>query len=102
MRVDRVKAGEDHRLDVLKAGQLRGGGARLFGDRVADLGVAHVLDGGGKEADLARGEQPDLDGLGMSTPIDSTSNDLPFDISRMRWPLRMVPCITRTSTITPR
>jgi len=41
-------------------------------------------------------------GLGISTPMDSISKLFPFDISRIRWPLRMEPCITRTSTMTPR
>ena len=64
VRVHGVEAGEDHRLDVFKAGQLGCGGARVFGYGVADLGVAYVLDGGGEEADLAGRELADLDRLG--------------------------------------
>ncbi len=64
MRVDGVEAGENHRLDVFKAGQLGGGGPSVVGDGVADLGVADGLDGGGKEAHLAGQQFADLHRLG--------------------------------------
>ena len=64
MRVHRVEPGKDHRLDVFKARQLRGRGPRIVGHRVADLGVAHVLDGGREESHLARRKLADLDRLG--------------------------------------
>ncbi len=53
VRLDRVEAGEDHRLDLLKAGEGDGSRARGLRDRVADLHVGHRLDRGGEEADLA-------------------------------------------------
>ena len=40
---DRVEAGEDHGLDVFKAGEHFGGGVGGVGDGVADLGVCDVL-----------------------------------------------------------
>ncbi len=64
VRVDGVDAGEDHGLDVFKAGQRCGGRARVFGDGVADAGVGYVFDGGDEEADFAGGELLDFDGLG--------------------------------------
>ncbi len=64
VRVHGVEAGKDHRLDVFKARQLRGGGPGVVGDGVADLGVADVLDGGREKAHLARAEFADLDRLG--------------------------------------
>ena len=62
--IDGVDAGEDHGLDFFKAGQGVGGGARVFGDGVADAGVRDVFDGGDEEADFAGGKLLDLDGLG--------------------------------------
>ena len=64
VRIDGIDAGEDHRLDLFKAGQGVGGGARVLGDGVADARVGDVLDGGDEEADFAGGELLDLDGLG--------------------------------------
>ncbi len=63
VRVDGVDAGEDHGLDFFKAGEGVRGGARVFGDGVADAGVGDVLDGGDEEADFAGGELFDFDGL---------------------------------------
>ena len=62
--VDGVEAGEDHALDVFKAGEGFGAGAVDLGEGVSDLGIGDVFDGGDKEADLAGGELGELDGLG--------------------------------------
>ena len=59
-----IKAGKDHGLDVFKAGKRMRGGIRVVRDGVADLGVGHVFDGGGEEADLAGNQLADLDRLG--------------------------------------
>src|SRR5439155_386791 len=57
----RVEAAEHHGLHGEEAGERRGGGPLGVGDRVADLGVAHLLDGRHEDADLARAERGDLD-----------------------------------------
>ena len=57
--LDGVEPGEDHRLDLLKAGERLFGRARGLGDRVADLHVGHGLDRGRQEADLADREAVD-------------------------------------------
>ena len=64
VRVHGIEAGEDHRLDIFKAGQLGGGGPGVVGDGVADLGIADGFDGGGKKADFAGPQFADLDRLG--------------------------------------
>ena len=64
MGVDGVEAGEDHGLDVFKAGEGFGAGPVDLGEGVADLGVGYIFDGGDEEADLASGELGELDGLG--------------------------------------
>src|SRR5260370_21221899 len=64
VRVDGVQTGEDHALDVFKAGQRLGARALDIGDRVADLGIGYVLDRGNKKAHFTGGELCDLDGLG--------------------------------------
>jgi hypothetical protein len=56
IRLDGVETGEDHRLDLLKAGEGHCRRARSFRDRVADLHVGDGLDGGGQEADFADAE----------------------------------------------
>ena len=61
---DGVEAGEDHGLDVFKAGEGFGGGVGGVGDGIADLGVGHILDCCDEEADFARGEGGDFDGFG--------------------------------------
>ena len=53
VRVDGVDAGEDHRLEFFEAGQRFEARPVHVGDRVADLGVGHVLDIGNDEADFA-------------------------------------------------
>ena len=55
--VHREQAGEDHGLGVLVSRQGLVGRGRRGGDRVTDLGLAHVLDPGDEVADLA-GPQP--------------------------------------------
>ena len=64
MRIDRVESGEDHGLDVFKAGHGFDGGMVGVGDGVADLHVADGLHGGEEEADFAGGEFADLLRLG--------------------------------------
>jgi hypothetical protein len=64
VRVHGIDAGEDHGLDVFKAGQLSRGGAQVVGDGVADLGVRDGLDGGCEKTDLAGEQFADLDRLG--------------------------------------
>ncbi len=63
VRVDRIDAGKNHRLDLFKAGQGVGGGARVLGDGVADARIGNVLDGSDKESDFASGQLVDLDRL---------------------------------------
>lgn len=55
--VDREQAGVHHRLRVAVAGQRFGGRVRGRGDRVAHLGLAHVLRAGDHIADLASPER---------------------------------------------
>ena len=64
VRIDGVQAGEDHRLDIFKAGQ--GGGCRtsIFCYSIADLCISHVFYGRDEEADFAGGEFADLNRLG--------------------------------------
>ena len=78
-RVDREEATEHHRLGGLETGQRLGHALLLGGDRVADAGVADLLDRGGEKAELPgsqhirvqhfRGEHPDpvdrVDGAGL-------------------------------------
>ena len=64
MRIHGVEAGEDHGLDVFKAGHSLDGGLVGIGNGVADLDIAHGLHGGEEESDLAGGEFADLLGLG--------------------------------------
>ena len=71
---DRIEPGEDHRLQLLEAGERLGRRARGLGDRVADLRVADVLDVGDDEADLADAELVDRrSAFGVKTPTCSTS-----------------------------
>ena len=71
-RIDREHAAEDHRLRRPEAGQRRGRGPLLLGDRVADPGVRDVLDRGGDEADLARARASSTTrGFGVKTPTRS-------------------------------
>jgi hypothetical protein len=58
------EAGEDHGLDVFKAGHGLDGGMVGIGNGIADLDVADRLHGGEEESDLAGGELTDLLGLG--------------------------------------
>ena len=53
MGIHGIQAGEDHGLDVLKAGQRLDGGPGIIGNGVANLGVGHILDVGDDEADFA-------------------------------------------------
>jgi hypothetical protein len=101
VRVHGVEAGEDHRLDVFKAGQLRGGGPRVVGDGVADLGVADGLDGGAKKPTSPAESSADLDRLGHQHAHGLDLERLPLDMRRIA-ALAQVPCMTRTSTMTPR
>jgi hypothetical protein len=57
--VDRVKAGEDHRLGRLVAGQGFVGRPAGQGDRVADLAIGDDLQAGRQIANLAGGEPVD-------------------------------------------
>jgi hypothetical protein len=68
---DRVEAGEHLRLDLLEAGQRRGGAPVGARDGVADLGGAQLLDAGDDETDLARGEAFLCLDLGVNTPTCS-------------------------------
>lgn len=54
--VGRVEGAEHHRDGGLKAGQGLRAGLFLIRDRVADIGLADVLDGGGDESHLAGAE----------------------------------------------
>ena len=56
MSIHGVEAGEDHRLDVFKAGQRHWARVGVVGDGIADLRVGHILDGCHKEADFAGGK----------------------------------------------
>ena len=60
-RVHREQPAEHHLLHRLESRQRNFRAAALVGDGVADLGVGHLLDGGGEKADFA-GAQP-LDGF---------------------------------------
>ena len=51
--VHREQAAEHHLLRRLEAGQGRGRALAFIGDGVAHLGVGHLLDLGGDEADFA-------------------------------------------------
>ena len=51
--VERVEAGEDHRLGVAVAAERLGGAVALRGDGVADPRLADVLHAGDEVADLA-------------------------------------------------
>ena len=53
MALDRIEAGEHHRLQRLEAGKRLERLAAGLGDRVADLRVADLLDVGDEEPDLA-------------------------------------------------
>jgi hypothetical protein len=64
MRIHGVEPGKDHRLNVFEAGQRSRRRTGILGDRVADLGVGHILDGGGKEAHLAGRQLLNLQRLG--------------------------------------
>ena len=66
--VDRVEPGEDHRLGVQVAAERLGGAVVLGGDRVADPGLAHVLDAGDQVADLADADLAGLDRLRADHP----------------------------------
>ena len=55
MALDRVEAGEDHRLQLLEAGERLERRPRRLGDRVADLRVGDALDAAGDEARPRRG-----------------------------------------------
>ena len=61
--VGREQAAEHDRLHRLEAGQGRGGGAAVLGDRVADAAIGDGLDAGGDEADLARPQRIDRNAL---------------------------------------
>ncbi len=63
VRVHRVKTGEDHALDVFESRQRFGCGIINGCDRVADLRVRDVLDGGDEEADFTGGELLEFNGL---------------------------------------
>ena len=63
-RIHREQAAEHHLLRRLEAGQGRGRAAAFIGDGVADLGVGHLLDLGGDEADFARPQFFHGDALG--------------------------------------
>jgi hypothetical protein len=52
MSVNRVESGEDHGLDLFEARQRLDRGIRVFGDRVADLGIGDIFDIGNKEANF--------------------------------------------------
>ncbi len=56
VRFHRIQAGEYHGLDLFEAGQRLGGGVRVIGDGVADLGVGDGLDIWRTRTDFASGE----------------------------------------------
>ena len=70
--IGRKQAAEDHRLAGFEAGQRLRGGAPVLGDGIADAGLGHLFDAGGKEADLARAQGLDRLGLGHkgADPLD--------------------------------
>ena len=55
--------GEDHGLEFFESGQRFERRAVHVGDRVADLGIGHVLDIGNDEADFAGFELFDVNRL---------------------------------------
>ena len=59
----RVEAGEDHRLELAEAGERLHRRPGRLGHGIAELRVAHLLDGGREEADLADAQFVHLDGL---------------------------------------
>ena len=61
--LDRVEAGEHHRLQRLEAGERLERRAAGLGDRVADLRVADLLDVGDEKADFADAELVDRNRL---------------------------------------
>ncbi len=63
--IDRKEAAEDHRLRGFETGKRRGAGFLFMRDRVADAGVADLLDGTGEDADLSGAEFLDIDHLGF-------------------------------------
>ena len=77
--LDRIQAGEDHRLHLAIAGQRLGGRAPLGGERVADPQLRDVLEPGDDVADVAgrhrpdrahrRREEPDLVDLGLGAGL---------------------------------
>jgi len=68
----REDRGEDHRLDVLEAGQGRLAGALRLGHRVADLRGVEVLDPGDDVSDLADRELETTSGFGLKIPTSCT------------------------------
>src|ERR1700761_5290652 len=56
VRLNRVQAGEDHGLDLLKSGQGFIGGSAIVRDRVTDLRVGDGLDVGEQETGFAGGQ----------------------------------------------
>ncbi len=63
MALNRVQAGEDHRLQLLEARKRLRRRTVHLGDRVADLRIGHALDVGDQEADLADAKLLDRYGL---------------------------------------
>ena len=60
VRIDRKQPAEHHRLRGFETRQGGGGGLFLVRDRIADTGVANLLDGCGENADLARPQFRDV------------------------------------------
>src|SRR5579871_3797098 len=58
--IDRKETAEDDLLRRLEAGERRGAGPFLIGDRIADARIGNFLDLRGDEADLARPQFFDL------------------------------------------
>ena len=59
--IDRVQAGEDHRLDLFEAVQRHQALPVQQGDRITDLGIGNILDAGNDKTDLAGGQLRHLD-----------------------------------------
>ena len=96
VRVARVEAGKDHRLERAVAGQLLRRRLRRQRDRVAHVEVLQRLQPGGDIAYLARVSSLIGSMTGTSTPISSGSSVLPVFMANRRGVPSMAPSTTRT------
>ena len=102
MRVHRVQAGKHHALDVFKARQRLGAGSSTEVIVSPTLVSATFLMVATKKPTSPAESSASSTGFGVITPMLSTSNILPFDMTLIFSPLRSLPFTMRASTITPR